>query len=129
MRSDCPILDDSEGITLRSLGGVFICTLFGLFIAMVVLVIEVLNMKKAEKNKVQKLVENWKGKCVSNAQDRRQTDVFMQSNLANDVHFISLCTKGDGKEKLSPGFNTGPRNVMVGGTVFNVREATHTTHS
>ena len=59
-RSDCPILDDSEGITLRSLGGVFICTLFGLLIAMVVLVIEVLNMKKAEKNKVQEITSSWK---------------------------------------------------------------------
>ena len=65
-RSDCPILDDSEGITLRSLGGVFICTLFGLLIAMVVLVIEVLNMKKAEKNKVQEITSAWKGiKCFS----------------------------------------------------------------
>ena len=60
-RSDCPILDDSEGITLRSLGGVFICTLFGLLIAMIVLVIEVLNMKKAEKNKVQQITSAWKG--------------------------------------------------------------------
>ena len=53
-------MDDSEGITLRSLGGVFICTLFGPLIAMVVLVIEVLNMKKAEKNKVQEITSSWK---------------------------------------------------------------------
>ena len=56
-------MDDSEGITLRSLGGVFICTLFGLLIAMVVLVIEVLNMKKAEKNRVEEIGtgDPWKG--------------------------------------------------------------------
>ena len=41
--------------------GVFICTLFGLLIAMVVLVIEVLNMKKAEKNKVKEITTAWKG--------------------------------------------------------------------
>ena len=41
LRSLCPVLDDSEGITLTSLGGVFIATLVGLLIAMVVLVVEV----------------------------------------------------------------------------------------
>ena len=32
-RNNCPVLDDSEGITLQSLGGVFIATMIGLFIA------------------------------------------------------------------------------------------------
>ena len=41
LRSLCPVLDDSEGITLRSLGGVFIATLVGLGIAMLVLIVEV----------------------------------------------------------------------------------------
>ena len=41
LRSSCPTLDDSEGITLRSLGGVFIGTLVGLVIAMVALGVEV----------------------------------------------------------------------------------------
>ena len=41
LRSLCPVLDDSEGITLRSLGGVFIATLVGLTIAMFVLIVEV----------------------------------------------------------------------------------------
>eukprot|EP00095_Tigriopus_kingsejongensis_P001705 maker-scaffold802_size95064-snap-gene-0.16 protein:Tk01705 transcript:maker-scaffold802_size95064-snap-gene-0.16-mRNA-1 annotation:"olfactory ionotropic receptor ir8a" len=40
LRSLCPTLDDSEGITLTSLGGVFIATLVGLGIAMVVLAFE-----------------------------------------------------------------------------------------
>ena len=41
----------------------FICTLFGLFVAMIVLVIEVLNMKKAEKNRVEEIGNGdpWKG--------------------------------------------------------------------
>merc|ERR1719245_1353955 len=46
LRSECPTLDDSDGITLRSLGGVFIGTLVGLVIAMVALGIEIAYYKK-----------------------------------------------------------------------------------
>ena len=53
LRSFCPTLDDSEGITLRSLGGVFIATLVGLGIAMVVLAFEVYFHKKDAKNNVE----------------------------------------------------------------------------
>ena len=45
-RNNCPVLDDSEGITLQSLGGVFIATLIGLVIAMLTLAYEVYNKKK-----------------------------------------------------------------------------------
>ena len=38
---DCPVLDDSDGITLQSLGGVFIATLIGLVIALITLGVEV----------------------------------------------------------------------------------------
>ena len=41
MMSDCPVLDDSDGITLQSLGGVFIATLIGLVIALITLGVEV----------------------------------------------------------------------------------------
>jgi hypothetical protein len=44
-RTECPTLDDSDGITLRSLGGVFIGTLVGLVIAMLALGIEVAYYK------------------------------------------------------------------------------------
>ncbi len=47
--NDCPVLDDSEGITLQSLGGVFIATLIGLAIAMITLGVEVYMQKKKEK--------------------------------------------------------------------------------
>ena len=43
------MLDDSQGITLYSLGGVFISTGVGLVIAMVVLVAEVIYYRKQEK--------------------------------------------------------------------------------
>ena len=45
-------MDDSDGITLRSLGGVFIATLVGLAIAMVTLGIEVAYYKKKENNEI-----------------------------------------------------------------------------
>ena len=52
-RHNCPVLDDTEGITLKSLGGVFIATLVGLVIAMITLVFEVYLQRKKEKNEVQ----------------------------------------------------------------------------
>ena len=52
LRSLCPVLDDSEGITLRSLGGVFIATLVGLGIAMLVLIVEVIFLIHTNKNRI-----------------------------------------------------------------------------
>ncbi|XP_072943228.1 uncharacterized protein Ir8a [Epargyreus clarus] len=51
-RMSCPDADESEGITLESLGGVFIATLFGLGLAMITLAWEVFYYKRKEKNKV-----------------------------------------------------------------------------
>lgn len=47
-KSQCPNADDTEGITLESLGGVFIATLFGLALAMVTLAIEVIYYKRRD---------------------------------------------------------------------------------
>lgn len=46
--SECPNNDENEGITLESLGGVFIATLFGLALAMVTLVIEVFYYRRKD---------------------------------------------------------------------------------
>lgn len=51
---DCPVEDDSQGITLRSLGGVFIATLIGLGLALVTLAVEVVLQKRKEKKVGQK---------------------------------------------------------------------------
>lgn len=53
----CPNNDENEGITLESLGGVFIATLFGLALAMITLVIEVFyyRRKDALENAVQSI--------------------------------------------------------------------------
>lgn len=55
--SECPNSDESEGITLESLGGVFIATLFGLALAMVTLVVEVVYYRRrdARENAIQPL--------------------------------------------------------------------------
>ena len=49
------MLDDSQGITLYSLGGVFISTGVGLVIAMVVLVAEVMYYRKQDKPKIKSM--------------------------------------------------------------------------
>ncbi|KAL1516519.1 hypothetical protein ABEB36_000426 [Hypothenemus hampei] len=49
-KGDCPSTDDNEGITLESLGGVFIATLFGLALAMITLAGEVLYYRRKAKN-------------------------------------------------------------------------------
>ncbi|XP_016937160.2 glutamate receptor ionotropic, kainate 3 isoform X1 [Drosophila suzukii] len=45
---NCPLSEDQEGITLESLGGVFIATLFGLILAMMTLGMEVMYYKKKQ---------------------------------------------------------------------------------
>lgn len=57
---ECPSGDESEGITLESLGGVFIATLFGLALAMVTLVIEVVYYRRldARENAVEPISES-----------------------------------------------------------------------
>lgn len=47
-KAQCPNADDTEGITLESLGGVFIATLFGLALAMITLAIEVIYYKRRD---------------------------------------------------------------------------------
>lgn len=42
----CPDTAESEGITLESLGGVYIATLFGLAVSLVVLVIEIIYYRR-----------------------------------------------------------------------------------
>ncbi|XP_020285886.1 ionotropic receptor 25a isoform X1 [Pseudomyrmex gracilis] len=63
LKAQCPNSDDNEGITLESLGGVFIATLFGLALAMLTLAGEVLyyrkrNVSQKEKQNDKKTVKN-----------------------------------------------------------------------
>lgn len=47
-KGDCQSTDDTEGITLESLGGVFIATLFGLALAMITLAGEVFYYRRKQ---------------------------------------------------------------------------------
>lgn len=47
-RGQCESTDDNEGITLESLGGVFIATLFGLALALITLIGEVIYYRRKE---------------------------------------------------------------------------------
>ena len=46
-RNQCPTMDDSRGITLRSLGGIFLATLSGLILSMLTLAHEVSNCEQS----------------------------------------------------------------------------------
>ncbi len=48
-------MDDSDGITLQSLGGVFIATLIGLALALLTLAVEVVLQKRKEGNAANKV--------------------------------------------------------------------------
>ena len=98
LRSFCPTLDDSEGITLRYLGGVFIATLVGLAIAMVVLAFEVYFHKKDAKNNVQDISNN--ANAGLNNENKTQmmqvggriltvSSKAMQQNIENKSRFSS----------------------------------------
>ena len=40
-KNNCPVYDDTDGISLRSVGGIFIGTVIGLALAMIVFLFEV----------------------------------------------------------------------------------------
>ena len=50
--NSCPILDDSKGIQIKSLGGIFIFTLVGLVLSLVTLAYEMWQQKKKENGQV-----------------------------------------------------------------------------
>lgn len=56
-KGQCVNTDDSEGITLESLGGVFIATLFGLALSMVTLVGEVLYYRRKDRRQTGDVVQ------------------------------------------------------------------------
>ena len=59
-QGDCDQSDDNEGITLESLGGVFIATLFGLALAMITLAAEVFYYKRKQKQEAMTAVVDLK---------------------------------------------------------------------
>ncbi|GBP68827.1 Ionotropic receptor 25a [Eumeta japonica] len=120
-RQACPDAEESEGITLESLGGVFIATLFGLGLAMLTLAWEVFYHKRKERTLVraageqeqkkafevprtkadiklakENVAKKRRGKDVKNAlQARRVTigDSFKPASEKPGVSFISVYPK------------------------------------
>ncbi|XP_043249876.1 ionotropic receptor 25a [Colletes gigas] len=66
LKAQCLDSDDNEGITLESLGGVFIATLFGLALAMITLAGEVLYYRKRSDSQKDKRKEKKKPNSVEN---------------------------------------------------------------
>ncbi|KZC07022.1 Glutamate receptor, ionotropic kainate 2, partial [Dufourea novaeangliae] len=62
LKAQCLDSDDNEGITLESLGGVFIATLFGLALAMITLAGEVLYYRKKSESPKKKGTDKKKAK-------------------------------------------------------------------
>ncbi|XP_037085885.1 LOW QUALITY PROTEIN: ionotropic receptor 25a-like [Pollicipes pollicipes] len=66
LRGDCPSRGDSEGITLHSLGGVFIATLAGLVLALITLAGEVVYHKNKANTQVTSMEQKKVGVSVIN---------------------------------------------------------------
>ncbi|XP_078050194.1 ionotropic receptor 8a isoform X2 [Augochlora pura] len=73
LKAQCLDSDDNEGITLESLGGVFIATLFGLALAMVTLVGEVIYYRKKNDSQQEKQKDKKKTKRSTENEKKLQT--------------------------------------------------------
>ncbi|XP_063217386.1 ionotropic receptor 25a-like [Bacillus rossius redtenbacheri] len=100
VKGTCPDTDDSEGITLESLGGVFIATLFGLALAMVTLAGEIFYYKRkrttavsAQKPGGQPLHDPSARKLVTLAKDFRPVGVGGDKAMPR-VSYISVFPRG-----------------------------------
>ncbi|XP_053623165.1 ionotropic receptor 25a [Plodia interpunctella] len=100
-RQACPDADESEGITLESLGGVFIATLFGLGLAMITLAWEVFYYKRKEKNKVKSLENVEKPAFASEKIPEKKIDNFTKARKRGKTD------KGKKMKKESKGVTIG----------------------
>ncbi|KAF0314698.1 Ionotropic receptor 25a [Amphibalanus amphitrite] len=72
LRGECPSRGDSEGITLHSLGGVFIATLAGLVLALITLAGEVIYHKNKSQTKVTTMQQKKIGVSVINVNPHKE---------------------------------------------------------
>nr|QZH55073.1 ionotropic receptor 8a [Achelura yunnanensis] len=101
LRQSCPDADESEGITLESLGGVFIATLFGLGLSMITLAWEVFYYKRKQRNQVHDIAPSEKPKPGFMKKGLRRRKAGKKSvtighsfKPAMDVAHISVYPKG-----------------------------------
>ncbi|XP_032670681.1 ionotropic receptor 25a [Odontomachus brunneus] len=98
LKAQCPNSDDNEGITLESLGGVFIATLFGLGLAMITLAGEVIYYRKRslkdKLNNKKKTKDIESDKIMQKIASKLQlkpapTDAFFGKQLGNQAPRVS----------------------------------------
>lgn len=83
VRGVCPNTDDSEGITLESLGGVFIATLVGLALAMVTLAGEVLYYRRKDRQTKLVQVEPAAAETPNNKSKKEKQQSLIFKNMLN----------------------------------------------
>ena len=71
-----------KGITLQSLGGVFIATVVGLTIAMITLAVEIYNKKKLQNGKIgNEVIDKSHIKTIDIKPYKQDVDIFMKKTL------------------------------------------------
>ena len=84
----CENSDDSEGITLESLGGVFIATLFGLALAMLTLIGEVIYYRRKEHRNNVVMITPAHTPPTASIEDTIAADMLkMDNRVANQIAY------------------------------------------
>ncbi|KAF6208104.1 hypothetical protein GE061_016554 [Apolygus lucorum] len=108
LKGKCDSSDEDEGITLESLGGVFIATLFGLVLAMLTLGIEIMYERKGKKNVIK--VKNDKPEAKSEKAEKMLSNPFFNDDKLFNREF------GNFPKKPSKLLATKPKVSFI--TVF-----------
>uniref|UniRef100_A0A182NDI8 Ionotropic glutamate receptor C-terminal domain-containing protein n=1 Tax=Anopheles dirus TaxID=7168 RepID=A0A182NDI8_9DIPT len=129
-RGQCPNTDDSEGITLESLGGVFIATLVGLALAMITLLGEVIYYRRKESSR--NIVKVAPFGTADGALDQRDGRRFAlkEKSIAAVRHLLDLGTTPpkvrvgqQQKEHLNAGKKKAiPKEVTIGSKFISAAE-------
>lgn len=106
--------DDSEGITLESLGGVFIATLFGLALSMVTLVGEVLYYRRKEHRQTGDVVQIVKPAVPRIAFSDEPPPPFPSGDAGNQVTMGNEFVPSS--EKIPAYISVFPRRSIHSGT-------------
>ncbi|XP_034483248.1 uncharacterized protein LOC117788566 [Drosophila innubila] len=101
---NCPLSEDQEGITLESLGGVFIATLFGLILAMITLGFEIIYYQKKQKALALSLITQVKPLEINDASKIAWLDTTKNDYGLNKDKEKAKKKEGKGKKlnKLTP---------------------------
>lgn len=118
IRGECPNADDSEGITLQSLGGVFIATLFGLALAMITLIGEVFYFRKKEEESkiinVEPIDEKYSGNTKNLTKNNKG------SKIPDNITFGKKFVPAVDKTKPVSYISVFPRNAIHSHEHFSV---------